>query len=155
MRHLLAVILAGLAGAIAWLAGIAIFFGPAQGVLANPGYQSAKFLQAFAQIEPLPRMAARPWILPLGLVLIGIVYACVYSRIRGALGNGVLARGLRFGLVAWALMAFWFEFYLPWNVMHEPFLLALLELALWLLVLSLVGVAIAFVYERIVRRLPA
>jgi hypothetical protein len=39
--------------------------------------------------------------------------------------------------------------------MHEPFLLALLELALWLLVLSLVGVAIAFVYERIVRRLPA
>lgn len=151
MRKNIAATVAGAAGGLAWLAGIFVFFLPAQAVLANPAYQSAKFLTVLGELEPLPRMAAHPWVFPAGLALIGIVYGFVYSWIRGALGSGVWGRGLRFGLVAWALMAPWFEFYLPWNVMHEPLPLALLELVLWLLVLLLVGSTIAFVYERIVR----
>ena len=50
-------------------------------------------------------------------------------------------------LIAWGLMAPWFEFYLPWNVMREPFALALLELLLWALVLQLVGIVMALVYQ--------
>jgi hypothetical protein len=61
-------------------------------------------------------------------------------------GNRI-KRGLKFGLVAWALMVPWFEFYLPWNVMHEPLLPVLLEMILWLGVLLSVGLAIAGVYE--------
>lgn len=41
----------------------------------------------------------------------------------------------------------WFEFYLPWNMMHEPAPLVLLEMALWLGVLVVAGLAIAGVYE--------
>jgi len=41
----------------------------------------------------------------------------------------------------------WFEFYLPWNVMHEPLLPVLLEMIHWLGVLLSVGFAIAGVYE--------
>lgn len=41
----------------------------------------------------------------------------------------------------------WFEFYLPWNVMHEPATLVLLEAALWLAVLLTVGLAVAGSYE--------
>jgi len=50
-------------------------------------------------------------------------------------------------MVAWALMVPWFEFYLPWNVMHEPVLLVLLEMILWMGVLLIVGIVIAQVYE--------
>jgi hypothetical protein len=145
-------ILAGLCGGIAWMLGVIAFFGPAQAVLTNPAYQSAKFLSVMTEIEPLPRVGAKPGALVLGVLLIGIVYGIVYARIRESLGSGSLSRGLRFGFVAWALMALWFEFYLPWNVMHEPSGLVVLELVLWLLLLLLVGVTIASVYEPLARR---
>jgi hypothetical protein len=149
MRNVLAAVVAGIAGGLAWVVGLFLFFIPAQRVLANPAYQSPKFLAVMSTIQPLPRVAETPWVIPAGLVVIGVIHALVYAWIRGALGSGgALSRGSRFGLVAWALMAPWFEFYLPWNVMREPALLVLLELALWLAVLVVVGVAIALVYER-------
>jgi hypothetical protein len=49
--------------------------------------------------------------------------------------------------VAWVLMVPWFEFYLPWNVMHEPIMLVILEMVLWLCVHLIVGIVIAGVYE--------
>jgi hypothetical protein len=49
------------------------------------------------------------------------------------------------------MMALWFEFYLPWNVLHEPAPLVALELVLWLGVMLLVGIAIAGV-EVMLRR---
>jgi len=130
---------------------VLIFFTPAQSVLTNPEYQSAKFLAVFGEIEPLPRVAADPWVFPAGVAIIGILYGHVYALIRRSLGEGRWTRGARFGIVAWALMAPWFEFYLPWNVMHEPATLVLLELALWAAVLLLVGMTIAVAYERMDR----
>lgn len=147
-----AAVLAGAAGGAAWLVGLVVFFAPAQVVLADPAHQSAKFLAVMGTIEPLPRIAGIPWALPVALLSIGIVYGFVYGRLRPALGAGALGRGLRFGVVAWALMAPWFEFYLPWNAMHEPAALVVLELALWLAVMLAVGTAIAGVYERVARR---
>lgn len=124
------------------------FFGPAQAVLADPNRQSAKFLAVMGQIEPLPRVAEAPWILFAGLIGIACVYGAVYHFVRHTFGRMRWWRkGLGFGAVAWALMVPWFEFYLPWNVMHEPAPLVLLEGVLWLAVLLTVGLAIAGSYE--------
>lgn len=134
--------LMAIAGAVGWLLGLTVFFGPAQLVLSNPDLQSEKFLSVMTGIEPLPRISTHPWLMPLGILVICLVYAIVFTRLP--LGGTRLQRGSRFGLVAWALMAPWFEFYLPWNAMREPFALMLLELALWALVLQTVGIAMAF-----------
>lgn len=72
---------------------------------------------------------------------------------RGAFGGSIWARGRTFGLVIWLAAIPWFEFYLPFNVLREPLLLALLEGACWLLTLQLVGLAVAFAMEW--KRVPA
>src|SRR5262245_43361002 len=127
-RRASTVLLAGIAGGVAWILAMLAFLGPAQAVLVDPARQSAKFLKVFGEIEPLPKVADQPWILPVGLLVIATIHAAVYGCIREGLQGGKLRRGLKFGFVAWALMAPWFEFYLPWNVMHEPPLLVALEL---------------------------
>ena len=142
-------IVGGLAGALAWIIGLLVLFGPAQLVLANPALQSDKFLSVMGSMEPLPRTQAQPWILPMGLLVISTIYSLVYSRIEPAFKGPPLRRGLEFGLVLWAIMVPWFEFYLPWNVMREPAFLVLLEIACWLGVMLLVGIAIAISHARI------
>jgi hypothetical protein len=141
------VLIAGVAGGVAWILAMMAFFVPAQAVLANPEHQSEKFLHVMGVLEPLPKIDAQPWIFPVGLLCIAVVYAAAYGCVRDGLRGGRVARGLKFGILAWALMAPWFEFYLPWNVMHEPPLLVALELLCWLLVLLATGAAIASVYE--------
>lgn len=139
---------AGFAGGLAWIAATLLLFGPAQAILANPDFQSEKFLFVMGQLEPLPYTAESLWILPAGILLIGLLYGVVYHFIRVAFaGRPWWRKGVLFGWVAWALMVPWFEFYLPWNVMHEPFLLVILEMVLWMGVLISAGIAIAGVYE--------
>jgi len=148
---LVRIVAAGTAAGLAWLLGITVIFGPAQAILADPALQSAKFLRVFTEIEPLPRAATSPWILFVGLTLIGVIHAAVFAALRDALPGRGWRKGVSFGLIAWALMVPWFEFYLPWNVMHEPFALVLLEAVLWALVLQLVGIVIALVYGALER----
>lgn len=144
-------LLAGLGGGVAWLLGLLLFFGPAQTILADPEHQSAKFLAVFAEIEPLPRAATHPWVLYVGVLTISLVYAGTFTALRSRWPGRGWRKGAVFGLVAWALMVPWFEFYLPFNVMHEPVALVLLEAVLWALVLQLVGVSIAWIDERLGR----
>lgn len=132
----------GIAGAVAWWIGIAFVFGTAQSILADPARQSAKFLGAFST-EPLPRMAESSAVLPVGLLVIATIHAMVYAWLEPRLSGNTLRKGLTFGVVAWALMVPWFEFYLPWNVMLEPMPLVLLEVLCWLIVQLLVGLALA------------
>ncbi len=141
-------IISGLAGGVAWICTMILFFGPAQLILANPEYQSQKFLTVMAQLEPLPYTAEILWILPVGLLVMGVLYGIVYHFIRQAFPErSWWKKGLQFGVIAWVLMVPWFEFYLPWNVMHEPVLLVVLEMVLWLAVLLSVGLTISRVYE--------
>ncbi len=144
MKRLLRVIAAGLAGGGAWIVGMMIFFGPAQIILADPELQSAKFKAVMEQIEPLPRMAGNMWIIITGLLLIGVIYSMVFSFIGPRFSGTNFQKGIKFGLTSWALMVPWFEFYLPWNVMHEPVLLVLLEVVCWAGVLLLVGISISW-----------
>lgn len=150
----LRIIVAGIAGGLAWFVGLLIFFGPAQSILSNPNLQSAKFLAVFTEIQPLPRAATHPWVLFAGLAIIGLIYSLVFAALRKGLPGEGWRKGVVFGLIAWALMVPWFEFYLPWNVMHEPLSLVLLEALLWALVLQLVGIAIAAT-QRLLTRRPA
>ncbi len=125
-----------------------LLFGPAQAILADPGFQSRKFLFIMGQLSPLPRTAENAWILPVGLLAIGVIYGVVYHFVRKAFSRKPWwSKGLQFGSVAWALMVPWFEFYLPWNVMHEPIMLVVIEMVMWFGVMSIVGLAIAGVYE--------
>jgi hypothetical protein len=145
-RGSIRIVASGLAASLTWWAGLAAVFGPAQRFLADPERQSEKFLAAFME-PPLPRMAEQPEALAIGLLLIGLIHACVYAWLYPKLGATVLKRGLSFGVMAWALMVPWFEFYLPWNVMREPFGLVLLEGLCWLVVLLGVGLSISLVFH--------
>ncbi len=148
------VVASGVAGAVAWWLGIVAVFGPAQTLLADPTRQSAKFLAAFTE-PPLPRMAEDPIVVPIGLLLLGLIHAVAYTWLEPKLAGAWYRRGLTFGLLAFALMTPWFEFYLPWNVMLEPLSLVLLEGACWLVVMLLVGLAIAGVQRLLAPRRPA
>jgi hypothetical protein len=139
--------LAGVAGAVAWWIGMQLFFGPAQAILADPALQSAK-LEAIFTMAPPPRIAVDPWLLPVGMFVTALFQAAVFAFIRSALPAGLIARGLAFGAVAWALFTPWFEFYLPWNLMLEPTLLVLLEMLCWAGIMLLVGVAISLAFGR-------
>jgi hypothetical protein len=135
-------LIAGLAGGVAWFAGLIVFFGPAQAVLTDPAFQSPKFLAAFTA-DPAPRISAAPWLLGAGLLGIGVLWGLVYVWLAGDWRGSWRRRGLRFGAVAWVMMVPWFEFYLPWNVMREPAPLVALEMACWAGVLLGTGLAIA------------
>jgi hypothetical protein len=139
--------LAGVAGAIAWWVGMQLFFGAAQAILANPALQSAK-LDAIYAMSPPPRIAVDPWLLPAGMFVTALFQAAAFAFVRRGLPAGLIARGLAFGAVAWALFTPWFEFYLPWNLMLEPTLLVLLEMLCWAGIMLLVGVAISLAFGR-------
>ena len=95
-------LLPGVAGAAAWMAAMMALFGPAQTTLANPAYQSQKFLDVFSNPAwPPARMAENPAIMPVGLLDIALLYAGAFAAVRAGLpGNGRLAKGFSFGIVA-------------------------------------------------------
>lgn len=145
---ILRILRAGVAGAVAWWAGLMLLFGAAQGVLGHPALQSPK-LNAIYEMQPPPRIAAEPWLLPLGILVVALIHAATFAYIRPALPAGILKRGVAFAAVSWALLVPWFEFYLPWNLMLEPTLLVLLEMLIWAGVLLLVGLAISVAFGRL------
>ena len=64
-----------------WYFALNLFFvySQAQRILANPDYQSTKFLNVFMSIEPLPRMATDPWLVVKGLLWWGCYWALLSS----------------------------------------------------------------------------
>jgi|GEM_PF-1550510 hypothetical protein len=138
----LRIVRAGLAGAVAWWVGLNYIFGAAQPLLAHPKLQSTK-MNAIFELQPPPRIATDPWLLPAAFLVVALIQACVFAYIRPALPLRVVKRGLAFGAVAWALFVPWFEFYIPWNLMLEPTLLVLVEMLCWAVVMMLVGLAIS------------
>jgi hypothetical protein len=139
--------LAGLAGGLAWYVGLRVIFGAAQGILSNPNLQSQKMMAAFTNT----RASQNPIIVVIGLLAIGLVWGWVYGAVFRAWTVVWWQRGLRFALLSWALMVPWFEFYLPWNVLHEPNALVMLELICWTGVMTVVGLTIAGVEQALAR----
>jgi hypothetical protein len=139
-RRLAAAIATGLAFPLA----VTLLFSPAQAILADPRYQSAKMLEVFFRLEPLPRVGTQPLAVLLGFVGFGAIIGLVYCALAPAFHGRAVRKGLRFGFVLWLMAFVWFEFFMLWNVLHEPLPLILLELALWLGVSLLVGLAAAW-----------
>lgn len=117
----------------------------AQQVLASPAYQSSKFLRVFMEYPPLPRMAADALLVWKGFFVCGLLAAGVFTVMSKHIKGSWLRVGSTFGLIHWSLMIPWFEFYLPYNVMHEPLPLVLLECFLWLVTLQLLGIYMSLV----------
>lgn len=147
MNNIRKVIGIATAGVI-WFFALNLFFvwSGAQSVLANPAYQSAKFLKAFTA-EPLPRAAESFFVVLAGFWGVGAIAGAVFVWLNDKLNYGWLKKGVAFGLIQWALMIPWFEFYLPFNVMLEPLSLVLLEMFLWLGVTLTVGIYLSFVFN--------
>lgn len=146
LRIVCRIFIGGFIAAVVWYAGILLVFGPAQQLLADPAYQSQKFLDVFTRIEPLPRMVVQPGAFYAGFLIVGTAFSFAWHLTGRWMPGKPVKKGALFGFVAWLLMNPWFEFYLPWNVMHEPILLVLLEMVLWLVVLELVSIATVFTH---------
>lgn len=147
MRLTIGIVRAGLAAAAGWWVGLNYIFGAAQGVLAHPAFQSAKMIRIY-EMAPPPRIAGHPWLLLAAFLVVGTMQAAVFAWIRPALPAGLVARGLAFAAIAWALFTPWFEFYIPWSLMLEPTALVLVELLCWAGVMALAGLAISFAFGR-------
>ncbi len=139
---------------IVWLVALFVFFGPAQVILQNPDYQSAKMLAVFGQLEPPPLMATAPWLVVLGFLVLATIYTGVFAVVAPALPGEGWRKGIGYGLILWLVQILWFEFFIVWNVLREPATLVLLELALWLLVTQVVGITIALLVTVRVRTEP-
>lgn len=146
-RSIIRIPVAGIVAAVVWFLGLQLVFGPAQGILANPEFQSRKFLEVFTSLEPLPKYAIEPMVFYAGFLVVGLTFSIAYHLIHRLLPGHTSRKGFRFGLLAWLLMIPWFEFYLPWNVMHEPIMLVLFEMILWLIVLQGVSLITAYSYR--------
>jgi hypothetical protein len=131
---------------IVWYGALNLFFvySGAQNILANPDKQSSKFLKVFTEYQPLPMMATNPSIVWKGLLLVGFLTALAFSILNPYLKGNWLKRGMVFGFIHWLVMTPWFEFYLPYNVMHEPLSLVLFEAALWLCLTLTLGLFMSF-----------
>ena len=131
-----------LASTVGWMVGFFVSFVPAQAILTDPAHQSPKMLAAFFTLEPLPRLSSPDRMLLLVLV-VSVFLVLGYRLSRPDPTRSWWRRGLRFGSLAWLLMVPWFELYLPWNVLHEPMPLVLLEAACWWITLTCSGLGIA------------
>lgn len=132
---------------VVWYYAMRFFFviTGAQNILADPARQSSKFIKNFTEYEPLPRMAADNMMVLKGLMIAGVLVALVFTFLNAKLKGHWIKRGLVFGCMHWALMTPWFEFYLPYNVMHEPLPLVLLEAVLWLGTTLTIGLFLSLV----------
>lgn len=139
VRFIVSTLLAGLS----WGSAFFVFFGLAQPILTDPRLQSQKFLAVMFVIEPLPRVTEQPATLLAAFVVLGFIHAFLFYALLPALPKERFARGLAFGAVAWLFCFPWFEYYLPWNVMHEPALLVGFELLIWAVLTMLVGLALS------------
>lgn len=128
-----------------WMLILLFFvFSGAQNYLGNPDFQSEKFIQVFAVLEPLPRMTQNPWFIWVGMLIVGLFPAGVFLYLNGLLQGNWWQKGLKYGVIHWAMITPWFEFYLPYNTMHEPLPLVLLECLLWFFVAICLGLFISF-----------
>ena len=146
-RSIIRVSVAGVVATVVWFLGLQFVFGPAQGILADPEFQSRKFLEVFTRLEPLPKYAIEPIAFYAGFLVVGLTFSIAYNLIHRLIPGRTARKGFTFGLLAWLLMVPWFEFYLPWNVMHEPIMLVLFEMFLWLILLQGVSMVTAYSYR--------
>ena len=130
--------LAGLAGGLVFAVVNFLTFGLLSGsrvgqtgLLFNPSTQSAKVIAVWKEIQPLPWLVTQPWVITIGLLLFGVIYACVYASVGKAWPPQMQAHVWRLTALTFVAPAF-FEMMGPFNLLHEPTSLQLIEFAFWI-----------------------
>ncbi len=150
----LRIILAGTIGGVTMNAAMALTFRligfgwNGNGILLDPSIQSKKLIAVWTEIEPLPKVVSNPLTVALGLIFFGIIHAFIYNWLSRSWPPGVLARGLRMTLLIFLLSFLFWEFFTPYNMFGEPFILVLLELAFWGVIAISESFTIAAIMER-------
>ena len=119
--------------------------------------QSDKVLSVWMEQEPLP--AVTPFWDDLGvidgrglavqamLLLWAFGLVVVYAFGWGDRPGRPVWRGVSLGVAMWAVLFLFYEAFIPFNLLGEPFPLVLLELALTLVAMVFTGVVIALIYR--------
>jgi hypothetical protein len=133
-------ILAGLAGGLALALTNFLTFGllggsrrGQTGLLFDPATQSHKVIAVYKEIEPLPYIITRPYLILGGFVVFAIGHALLYRSVAAAWPARYGAHLWRLTLTVWFVGTLFFEFLAPFNLMHEPFLAQRWELLFWAL----------------------
>lgn len=115
------------------------------GILIRSASQSQKLVAVWTELEPIPLVVDTPAPIIMGIVLFGIVHACLFRQLAAAWTGGAVRRGLKFaGLVFVMTFLFW-EFFTPFNLFGEPLHLIALELVFWACIALADGLAISLV----------
>ena len=143
---------AALGGAVAIVIATVVsnilFFQAGRSILFETERQSPKVIAVLFEMEPLPLMFTNG---PLYLAIaagLGAIHGLVFFWIEPALPRGIVRRGASFGVILWALMALYFEFHAPFNMFGEPPGLVAVELAFWVVVTLVQGLALSALYGK-------
>lgn len=119
--------------------------------------QTDKVLAVWLELDPLP--AVTPFWDQIGdiegrgfavqgmFVLWAFALVVVYALGWANRPGSKLWKGITFGIATWAILFIFFEAYIPFNLLGEPFPLVLVELSLQLVAMVLTGVTIALLYR--------
>ncbi|MEQ8308185.1 MAG: hypothetical protein RIA09_16750 [Hoeflea sp.] len=125
-----------------------LFFQLGRPILFENEAQSAKVIAVLFEMEPLPLMFTNGPLYMAIAAVIGIIHGLVFYWIEPSLPRGIVARGLAFGAILWALMALYFEFHTPFNMFGEPVALVAVELVFWIAVVAVQGLVLSIIYGR-------
>ncbi|MFB3818444.1 MAG: hypothetical protein ACE147_12320 [Candidatus Methylomirabilales bacterium] len=146
-------ILAGVAGGFALNVAMLLTFRllgfglDARGILLNPSLQSPKLIAVWTTLPPPPLIVTHPLAIGLALVGFGILHAFLYRWLAPAWPPGIGRRALRMALLLLVLPYLFFEFFTPFNQLHEPVGLVIIELAFWGVVALAEGFTLAWLME--------
>ncbi len=147
------IILAGIAGGLALNITMLITFRllgfgwQGNGILLNPSIQSPKLIAVWTQLQPIPLVISKPFVIFTGLIIFAIGHAAVYQWLSPSWQEGIKARALRFTMLLFFLSFLFWEFFTPFNLFDEPPVLISLELVFWAAIAPAESLAIAAVME--------
>ena len=125
-----------------------LFFQLGRPILFENEIQSAKIIAVLFEMEPLPLMFTNGLLYMAIAAMIGAIHGLIFCWIEPALPRGIVARGLAFAVILWALMALYFEFHAPFNMFGEPAALVAVELVFWIVVTAAQGLVLSIIYGR-------
>lgn len=119
--------------------------------------QSNKVLEVWLEQEPLPAvtpfwdqlgdMDGRGFVVQGLFVLWTFALVVVYALGWVHRPGSEWSKGITYGIAIWSILFIFFEAYVPFNILGEPFRLVLLELSLLLVAMVLTGITIALSYR--------
>lgn len=147
------IILAGIAGGFALNITMLLTFRllgfgwQGNGILLNPSVQSPKLIAVWTQLQPIPLVISKPFVIFTGLVIFAIGHAAIYHWLSPSWPEGIKARALRFAMLLFFLSFLFWEFFTPFNLFGEPPVLISLELVFWAAIALAESLTIAAVME--------